>query len=355
MRLKSAAKDWQRFLEEKYEGGRKKIRNPNSDTKDVYPEVSFNTAMKDEHFRKHVEEDYKQWKGSDTENHNFSVAPPLKSKVKEQLVSDEISVAKSSVVSVYETYLNDPDYMVRDIINLCEIISSQNKTQDDAGGFSESNYYSQKYINYDLCAKYLKGLSEKERFCIDGIYNISSKFIDSIYPDEKIPHTNIWQDWMYDSASYSSLKICKWLKSMGVSGSLTDSDANRLQLSESIDEDTCEILKKAYTYHQSVFKHLGITHVTLYRGVSDDQLENEPPLHGDKVKVGTRPMSSWSPNPQIGLGFGTRIIQCKVPVERIIASAMTVEKMGHATDSEFEYVVLGAEDFECEVFGKPYG
>lgn len=37
---------WEQFLEERYDGGKDKIRNPNPKTRDKYPEVSISYLMK---------------------------------------------------------------------------------------------------------------------------------------------------------------------------------------------------------------------------------------------------------------------------------------------------------------------
>jgi hypothetical protein len=117
-----------------------------------------------------------------------------------------------------------------------------------------------------------------------------------------------------------------------------------------IDKHNKDILMEGYAYQQAVFKHLGITHVTLYRGVKDDRLDTVPPSHGDKVQIKSRPASSWSASPKTAQIFGDRMIKATVPVERILMSPITYNPFGGAS-SESEYVVIGAEDLEGEVFG----
>ena len=118
------------------------------------------------------------------------------------------------------------------------------------------------------------------------------------------------------------------------------------------------MLKDGYHFQQAVFKHLGVTHVTLYRGVADDQLDTEPPKHGDTVRTKSRPASSWSASPATAQNFGSRMIKCSVPVGQILMSPMTHAALGDDgsadTHAEHEYVVMGAEDLDSEVFGVPY-
>jgi hypothetical protein len=52
---------WVEFLELFYEGGKKKVKNPNPDTKDQYPEVQLSTALKDHVFAAKVRKEFQAW------------------------------------------------------------------------------------------------------------------------------------------------------------------------------------------------------------------------------------------------------------------------------------------------------
>jgi hypothetical protein len=52
-----------KFLEEKYQGGEARVPNPNHETRERFPDVSFSTAMKDAGFRKQVHNEFELWKG----------------------------------------------------------------------------------------------------------------------------------------------------------------------------------------------------------------------------------------------------------------------------------------------------
>jgi hypothetical protein len=53
---------WKEFVDQKYEGGKKKVRNPNRETVWKTKQVTFNTAIKDKGFRQHImENDYSDW------------------------------------------------------------------------------------------------------------------------------------------------------------------------------------------------------------------------------------------------------------------------------------------------------
>jgi hypothetical protein len=59
---------FEKFLGEKYQGGNAKIQNPNPDTREKWPTISFQTALKDASFRKKLSEEFQRWKGSREEN-----------------------------------------------------------------------------------------------------------------------------------------------------------------------------------------------------------------------------------------------------------------------------------------------
>lgn len=59
--------DYQEFLQERYQGGQARIPNPNPDTREKWPEVSFETAMKDPAFQGHVSREFEQWRGQRSE------------------------------------------------------------------------------------------------------------------------------------------------------------------------------------------------------------------------------------------------------------------------------------------------
>jgi len=52
---------WDEFLKARYEGGKKKVTNPNPKTKTKWPQVTAQTAMKDKNFMKRLMKEYKEW------------------------------------------------------------------------------------------------------------------------------------------------------------------------------------------------------------------------------------------------------------------------------------------------------
>lgn len=58
---KDAPANWDEFLKERYDGGKKKVPNPNSDTKSTHPQVAVSTALKNDGYRRRLQQEYKKW------------------------------------------------------------------------------------------------------------------------------------------------------------------------------------------------------------------------------------------------------------------------------------------------------
>lgn len=59
---------FEKFLKEVYQGGKGRIPNPNHETRERFPDVSFSTAMRDDGFRRQVSQDFERWKGENEES-----------------------------------------------------------------------------------------------------------------------------------------------------------------------------------------------------------------------------------------------------------------------------------------------
>ena len=59
---KGADKSWKTFLSLFYEGGKKKVPNPNPKTRDRWPEVHVNTALKYRSFAKKIRKEFQDWR-----------------------------------------------------------------------------------------------------------------------------------------------------------------------------------------------------------------------------------------------------------------------------------------------------
>ncbi len=56
---------WDKFMKERYEGGKRKVSNPNPNTRMQFPQVSVGTAMKNDVIKKKVMQEYREWLKAD--------------------------------------------------------------------------------------------------------------------------------------------------------------------------------------------------------------------------------------------------------------------------------------------------
>ncbi len=59
---KEEKNQWKEFLDLFYEGGKKKVENPNLKTRDIWPKVTLSTALKVPVFAKKIQEEFHRWK-----------------------------------------------------------------------------------------------------------------------------------------------------------------------------------------------------------------------------------------------------------------------------------------------------
>ena len=382
---------WQQFLDEKYDGGKAQVPNPNHETVKRYPQVSVNHAMKDEHYRKHIQDEYHRWYGENKEKAKTRGRPK---KVSPESVAKPESVetvgdvpkygphkallGKYTVDGMLEKYKDtfwdgDSTHKEYTKFNVKSIQYSKTlaisyrqytdlikdkkeyegllKMMEERGDLSENSYMEEGYKN-------CKAQIHRYREVLKLIHSPDFAKIEiaglSKFHTEKVISTEVLSltdDWNTSSVSGSAAKMYRYLESKGVKGSSGSVEHNPTDMLSISVQDA---LQKAYAYQQAVFKHLGIKEITLYRGVSDDQLETDPPSHGDSVKIKARHASSWTSNPEVSLRFGSRVVKTTVSVDRIFLSPIVDKQFdGGYAMSESEFVVMGSEDLDCEVFLTP--
>jgi len=91
---------WDEFLKAKYEGGKKKIPNPNPETRKDYPTVSLSTALKDKGIYNRVLEEYKKWIKGEPEEKKPEEKKPEEKKPEEKKPEEKKPEEKAPV---YET------------------------------------------------------------------------------------------------------------------------------------------------------------------------------------------------------------------------------------------------------------
>ena len=67
---------WQKYLDSKYSGGTKMVRNPNRESPTKL--VQFNTAMKDDEFQDHIQIEFENWKKKQKPSNDYYSAKPDK-------------------------------------------------------------------------------------------------------------------------------------------------------------------------------------------------------------------------------------------------------------------------------------
>lgn len=93
-----------------------------------------------------------------------------------------------------------------------------------------------------------------------------------------------------------------------------------------------KVLQSMYDKTQEEFRKDGIKTITLYRGVDGYNLKN-----GEKVKIETNPIESWSLSAGIPKMFGSTMIMAEVPVERILSNSIS----GFGAVAVTEHLVIG--------------
>lgn len=108
-------------------------------------------------------------------------------------------------------------------------------------------------------------------------------------------------------------------------------------------------VRAEYDATQAYLKNKGMTHISLFRGVKDDDDE----LGYGHETVTTQPASSWTTDLDTALEFANsevaghpKVLTTRVPISEVLSSAVT----GRGCLSEQEYLVLGRPT-RVQVFG----
>jgi len=95
-----------------------------------------------------------------------------------------------------------------------------------------------------------------------------------------------------------------------------------------------EFAEESYAYTQAFYEEMGVKELTLWRGTNS---QADGKAVGEDIDLQTREVSSWSTSSFTASKFG-RVIEIKVPVEKVFASAATFPDF----DWEEEVMVMGA-------------
>jgi hypothetical protein len=459
---------WQEWLEVVHQSGKKKVPNPNWETRDKNPQVTFNTALKDKKFYQSALEDYLKWVGKHPEGGKAKKGPvqdeeeapskapapeepsapskpPPKKEPKEEpgketpeerarteaLVEqaakrlkepepseehgespEERAETEALVEQAAKRLLEKPEEPPTEeppteesapeqetpSFDLKKTFALSDEDIDRAAQKHQANFekltssikeelskYEEGVKNDPIMSRYFLGLSEQEKLIHVGGYLVGRYFQKNVLNKRlgKL-HQNVLDGWQRASSGYWMCHLLHGaLSSMGVPGSLSPRDkrdealplderqrkSGVLKISQArkkgaASKEVQEYLKEVYTFQQAYFRHLGLKELTVYRGVSGQGIDEDPPSVGDAVQFGTRELSSFSTNPKSADTFG-RTVVFKVPIERVWATSCVRPNFGLDPETRFakdaveegesEVMVIGASELKGEILSRPEG
>jgi hypothetical protein len=229
----------------------------------------------------------------------------------------------------------------------------------------------------DFMSQTYPKLSKAEKIIHVAGHKVGERFEKSLSKPEKNLHDRYLHNWHTSAGSWDeegfdrpedfnhdSQELQGWASSLGVSGHAAPEDevadkvskggVTKARAKAAKDVKLSAYAKKMYDYQQAYFKNAGLKEITLYRGVKGPGVDGA--VDGSKVKVQSRELSSFTADPNIAKTFG-RVIEFKVPVERVFASSLVRPLIGSETSEhtskEAEFLIMGASDLEGQTIGKP--
>lgn len=229
----------------------------------------------------------------------------------------------------------------------------------------------------DLMAEAYPKLSLAEKRIHVGGHLIGERFEKALSKQEMEMHDRYLHQWRTTAGSYdrrgsenpedydhSSTELQGLAGALGASGHLapedeaadtvTKGDLSKARKKGASDPRLLAHVKKMYDYQQAYFKNAGLKELTLYRGVKGTEVDGA--TEGRGIKVQSRELASFTADPNIAKKFG-RVVEFKVPVERVFASSLVRPDIGSETSPnvfrEAEFLIMGASDLEGRTLGKP--
>lgn len=334
--------NWKQFLKERYNGGKKLVKNTNPKTQYKYKQVSMNTLYKtDIGFKNKVNKEYQAWMQDPDQKDLFQedikdtkVEPvPEKGKKFPSYLKKYNTSAKKFFASLTEEELEPYMSIKEEIKNTTDPFELNKLLADKV-----------KHI-YPLFEKYMEkdiNLKDHTRYLIRS-----------------------WQSGSGDRRA--SWEIHGFVSSLGYRGSTYVSEADEEKAEtekwgQYVSYKTNHSLGNAYAFQQYVFKDFGLTHLPLYRGVSAGQkesFENKKPKFyvDDKILVESRAAASTTNTEEKTEEFGDLKLLYNVPVGHILLSPFMSQDLSLYSKSAFsedEYVVMGLSDLEATVMLNDY-
>lgn len=369
---------WQEFLDAVYEGGKKKIPNPDPDTRESHPEIAVSTLLqKDKNYRKKLMDQFRRWKKKhETAKVNPDVIP-LEVKPSEEIVEfvdhdshvgavvDLLDKASKgvgidpSVAKAFKKHLeganeeviratntkgisdetrrkirDTKDYLdgvnewvaqSKDIVE--DLLGESTGKQDDKVELEFSNNEKSKFFVADASI-------EKAQKNLGGLFNTKGKaatFKRSGLTKEQNKRARR----VHDNMPPETKALVKNMANIG------QAYAKKHPVLEDVDEDMDAFwdnrrpLSKAfedqYAFTQAFFRDRGDKHITVYRNADDTSVDPER-------------VSDWTLDPYRAAKGDGRMVALRVPVEFIVQSGLTNPSLGMGVKIHPKGYALTARD-----------
>ena len=199
-----------------------------------------------------------------------------------------------------------------------------------------------------------KSLPRNEKVAALAAPKAAQIFRKGLKGTAKREYERVVPDWLTSSAAPSSHQIHGLLASLGINGKASVQDLSeddydkdedygcspecvkKERASGSSSKELRQFVEDSYAYTQAFYEEMGVTELTLWRGVGD-QVSGKS--EGADVNLQTREISSWSTDAGVATGFG-QVVEIKVPIQRVLASAATFTEF----EDEREALVMGSTD-----------
>lgn len=332
--------EFEDFLDEVYQGGEKKIPNPNADSREQFPQVSVSTALKNPAFLKHVYQEYEKWLGS-------KKAPEKPESKKEE---PEKKPAGKSIVHALDISDKDIDSAISKHKDAFDKIHETMK--------AKAAQYAKKPQRSVMDAKTFNSLSEAEQGMFVAGHEVGDYFEKHVLKD-KDTHKAVMRAWRASSGDPLSQELNGLLSSLGIPGDMPKDELDDKQYAKAREKGKSNkklraYLKEVTEFTQAYLKHAGVESLTVFRGVEGEGTEKAK--GGQEVSVKCRQASSFTIDPVMAEAFG-RVLEFKVPRENIFGSFLTNPDFGSPLAKresggalgESEAIILGASALKGKV------
>lgn len=330
------------WMHEVNQDGKRKIPNPNPATKDQYPEVSVSTAMQNSAYLQRMMEDFKRWKG----DLNKKSEPPKKEKAPPKKESKPVSSKPAVQISD-----DDVDAMLK-----------KHKAYFDSleTSMSEKVADLSKHISKHIPKARFELMSDGEKKMFAAGHEVGKYFVENVLTD-KTTHETLMNGWRAASGDPRAQQLHGMLDSMGVQGHAPEGELDEKDLKAAYKKGPSNKKLQAYvkevlTFNRAVFKKLGMDHLTVYRDVDGQGLDEVK--NGTKVHMECRQASSFTFDPTLAGTFGKHTVKYEVPVSQVFSSPFTYPAFGSplykkainesGAFGESEVIVMGASALEGE-------